>query len=42
MSKVARVAVLTVFRHHRYQFNGKSYKQEGGGPIDLRLTLIVA
>ena len=42
MSPVARVAVLTVFRHHRYQFNDKSYKEEVGMPIGLRLTSIVA
>ena len=42
LSKVIGVAVLTVFRHHMYQFNGTTYRQAGGGPIGLHLTSIVA
>ena len=42
LAKVIRMAVLTVFRHHAYQFNGVLYRQAGGGPIGLRLTSIIA
>ena len=42
LSKVLKVAVLTVFRHHQYQFAGVSYKQACGAPIGLRLTSIIA
>ena len=42
LSKVIKVAVLTVFRHHQYQFTGNTYKQSGGAAIGLRLTSIVA
>ena len=42
LSKVIGVAVLTVFRHHMYQFNGDTFSQDGGAPIGLRLTSIVA
>ena len=42
MIPLVRLAVLTVFKHHTYQFNGVYYRQDGGGPIGLRLTSIVA
>ena len=42
ISKVVGVAVLTVFRHHMYQFNGEVFSQDGGAPIGLRLTSICA
>ena len=37
LSQVVRVSVLTVFKHHQYQFMGVTYRQASGAPIGLRL-----
>ena len=42
ISVVMKVAVRTVFAHHMYQFAGDTYWQDGGAPIGLRLTSVVA
>ena len=34
--------VHTIMGNHLYQFDGKVYRQEEGGPIGLELTGIVA
>jgi hypothetical protein len=35
-------AVLTLFRTHTYNFGGKFYLQQQGGPIGLRSTCCIA
>ena len=42
LSKVVKVAIVSVFKNHLYMFNGETYLQLAGGPIGLRLTSIVA
>ena len=42
LGNVMKIAIINVFRHHMYQFNGRTYRQSAGGPIGLRLTSVVA
>ena len=42
LGKVMKYAIKNIFRHHMYQFGGRSYCQAAGGPIGLRLTSIMA
>ena len=42
IARACQVAVLNIFAHHQYQFEGKTYRHSSGAPIGLRLTSIVA
>ena len=42
VAKVMHTAVLTLFRTHTYNFGGKFYLQQQGGPIGLRSTCCIA
>ena len=42
IATVIQVAVKTVFETHVYQFDGKLYHQQQGGPIGLRATGAIA
>jgi hypothetical protein len=42
LSKVIEVAVRTILRHHIHQFGRKFFGQRTGGPMGLKLTVIVA
>ena len=37
-----QVGVITMMNTHQYTFDGKTYLQRSGGPIDLRATCAVA
>ena len=42
MAEVLRLATELMYETHLYNFNGKSYKQQEGGPIGLRSTCALA
>ena len=42
LATVVEIGVKTVFRTHLYQFGGKIYHQQSGGPIGLRATGAIA
>ena len=42
IAKSVKLAIITVFRNHVYQFGERRYRQVSGGPIGLRLTSLVA
>ena len=39
---MVQIGVLTVMNTHVYEFNGKLYLQQVGGPIGLRATCAIA
>ena len=42
IAKLVQIAVITMMNTHLYEFNGKIYLQQQGGPIGLRATCAVA
>ena len=42
LATVVEIGVKTIFRTHLYQFGGRMYHQQGGGPIRLRATGAIA
>ena len=42
MAKMISEAVGAMMSNHIYQFDGKVYRQLGGGPIGLELTGVIA
>ena len=42
LAKAIKIAIITVFKNHVYQFGGRKFQQTSGGPIGLRLTSLVA
>ena len=42
IASVMKIAVLVLFRTHVYEFGGKFFLQQKGGPIGLRSTCCIA
>ena len=42
MGHVAEIGTRTIFENFCYQFSGKSYHQQEGGPIGARVTMCAA
>ena len=42
IATVMKIAVLVLFRTHVYEFGGKFFLQQKGGPIGLRSTCCIA
>ena len=42
MGHVAEIGTRTIFQNFCYQFGGKAYQQQAGGPIGARVTMCAA
>ena len=42
LARALEVAVKTILSNHLYQFDGRVYKQQSGGPIGLEITGVLA
>ena len=42
LARAMEVAVRTILSNHLYQFDGRVYKQQSGGPIGLEITGVLA